>query len=191
MIFYIDVFMDFYNHIINNKHLPDPMLKADLIQLIAQQEPKIQYILCSLADDILLREKDEVFWSANLLEEHFFKTHIAGERIFQLIDQALESCKYDVLGTYLYLLSLGFVGKYKNQQVKIQKYKEEIYKACYGKYPSKDYLMCPELLTNRPVEKLHLYNAYGFWFKTLGYVMAFYAVFIHISWLYYTRGLLI
>lgn len=78
-----------------------------------------QYVMAALADEILLhllewegRER----WRDHLLEMAMFQSQIAGERIFDRLDEMLAAganAEADLAAVYLVALSLGFRGKYR------------------------------------------------------------------------------
>jgi type VI secretion system protein ImpK len=80
-----------------------------------------QYAMAAIADEILLHLVDwegRQRWREHLLEAALFQSQIAGERIFDRIDQMLWSglnADADLAAVYLVILSLGFRGKYRGE----------------------------------------------------------------------------
>lgn len=80
-----------------------------------------QYAMAAIADEVLLHLVDwegRQRWREYLLESALFQTQIAGERIFDRIDQMLRSgvnADADLAAVYLVVLSLGFRGKYRGE----------------------------------------------------------------------------
>ncbi len=79
---------------------------------------EVVYIMVSLADEIFLNLQWEgkKFWEENMLERHFFGTQIAGDRIFQNIDELISKDHIEnliIAEIYMKILSLGFKGKYR------------------------------------------------------------------------------
>lgn len=77
-----------------------------------------QYVMAALADETFLHLdwSGSEGWSSNLLEERLFKTHRAGEEVFERIDQLLakrDPFYLDLAQVYLMALALGFEGKYR------------------------------------------------------------------------------
>jgi type VI secretion system protein ImpK len=77
-----------------------------------------QYVMAALADETLLRLdwSGREAWTSNLLEEELFKTHRAGEEIFDRIDLLLSQRgpgHLDIAEVYLAALALGFEGKFR------------------------------------------------------------------------------
>lgn len=79
---------------------------------------EVQYLKVALADELLLhgpwwRGRDH--WMDNLLEMSLFGTRVAGERVFQRLDDVLAARSPpdpDLLSIYLAVLSLGFRGRH-------------------------------------------------------------------------------
>lgn len=77
----------------------------------------ILYIMAALADEIFLNEtwEGKSFWEAHILEYEFFKTQIAGDVIFDRIEELLKNQNAPVAlcKIYLEILAFGFRGKYR------------------------------------------------------------------------------
>jgi type VI secretion system protein ImpK len=80
-----------------------------------------QYAMAAIADEVLLHLIDwegQQRWREYLLEAAIFQSQIAGERIFDRIDQMLWAglnADADLAAVYLTVLSLGFRGKYRGE----------------------------------------------------------------------------
>lgn len=78
-----------------------------------------QYVMVAIADETFLRLEwsGHAFWAQRPLEaEEPFSSHVAGERIFQLLDTIIRepaSVSVELLSVYLAALALGFQGKYR------------------------------------------------------------------------------
>jgi type VI secretion system protein ImpK len=78
-----------------------------------------QYVMAALADEVLLHLVEwegRRRWRDHLLEMALFQSQIAGERIFDQLDQMLSGgalAQADLAAVYLVVLSLGFRGKYR------------------------------------------------------------------------------
>lgn len=78
-----------------------------------------QYVMAALADEELLHLVDwegRRRWRDYLLEMALFQSQIAGERVFDRVDQMLSAGSHaeaDLAAVYLIALSLGFRGKYR------------------------------------------------------------------------------
>ena len=82
------------------------------------QVREVIYIMVSLADEIFLNTPwdGKKYWEDNMLEQHFFGTQIAGERIFDNIEKLIEKNDVEsilIAEIYMKSLSLGFRGKYR------------------------------------------------------------------------------
>ncbi|WP_051908674.1 DotU family type IV/VI secretion system protein [Candidatus Odyssella acanthamoebae] len=72
-------------------------------------------------------------WERNLMEKQVFHTQIAGELVFRKIDDLLagnDPVRNDVANIYMMILSLGFKGKYRDEDTEnqITWYRHELYK---------------------------------------------------------------
>jgi type VI secretion system protein ImpK len=93
-----------------------------------------QYLMVILTDEIFLNIKwsGVQCWKQSLLETRIFHTQIAGEAFFEQLDRLLTSrdpSRFDLVCLYFYVLTLGFRGKYRNQDDKrqIRWYIEELH----------------------------------------------------------------
>lgn len=91
------------------------------------------YAMASFADEEMLNFDwdGRAFWEKNLLEYVFFNTHIAGDEIFNKIDQLLQEANIlsiDNAELYMNMLALGFQGKYIDDENKINEYRANLYK---------------------------------------------------------------
>lgn len=79
-----------------------------------------QYVMVAMADEVFLRLdwNGRGLWTSRPLEaEEPFYSHVAGERIFQRIDQIVrerEAVPVELLSVYLAALALDFQGKYRH-----------------------------------------------------------------------------
>jgi type VI secretion system protein ImpK len=81
---------------------------------------KAQYVMAALADEVFLNMPWEgrELWKTNLLEFKFFGTHVAGELLFEKIEELLKDrdpALIEIAAIYLMALSLGFRGKFKDK----------------------------------------------------------------------------
>jgi len=78
-----------------------------------------QYVMVAMADEVFLRLdwNGRGLWTRRPLEaEEPFNSHVAGERIFQRIDEIVrerEAVPVELLSVYLAALALDFQGKYR------------------------------------------------------------------------------
>lgn len=102
-----------------------------------ETEMQASYLKAALADEVLLNTDwaGRTYWRHVLVEAKLFKSSIAGERVFHDMDQLLrerEPARRNLGRLYLYLLSLGFQGRYRGQPLaKIAEYRHELFQFVY------------------------------------------------------------
>lgn len=102
-----------------------------------EAEAQGRFLKAALADEVLLNTEwaGRSYWRHVLIETTLFKSSFAGERVFDDLDQLLrerEAARRNVGRLYLYLLSLGFQGRYRGQkQDKIAEYRRELFQFVY------------------------------------------------------------
>ena len=104
---------------------------------------KAQYVMAALADEIFLnlRWEGRGLWKSNLLEYKFFGTHMAGEILFEKIDDLLKQrdpAMIEIAAVYLLSLSLGFRGKYRDKDDggQIDHYRNQLYIMIFQRNPA-------------------------------------------------------
>jgi type VI secretion system protein ImpK len=101
-----------------------------------------RYLKAALADELLLnmpwvgRER----WTEHLLEAALFRTSVAGDRVFERIEELLSSREPSLrtlAGIYLSALALGFQGKYRGleDRSRLDSYRLELYQFVYQRRP--------------------------------------------------------
>ena len=101
-----------------------------------------RYLKAALADEMLLnmqwigRER----WTEHLLEASLFRTSVAGERVFERIEELLSSREpslRNLAGIYLSALALGFQGKFRGleDRGRFDSYRQELYQFVYQRRP--------------------------------------------------------
>ncbi|HET7321044.1 MAG TPA: DotU family type IV/VI secretion system protein, partial [Longimicrobiaceae bacterium] len=101
-----------------------------------------QYVMAALADEIFLHLEWEgrEAWASNLLETRIFGTHLAGERIFQRIEQLLadrDAAHREIEVVYLLALSLGFEGRYRGVgRDELERLRTGLYELVFPRQPS-------------------------------------------------------
>jgi type VI secretion system protein ImpK len=88
-------------------------------EFAARYYKEAQYLMAALADEVFLNMNwsGRAEWEANLLESKLFGTHTAGSTIFNNLDTYLlerDPSTRDIGAIYLWILGLGFKGKYRN-----------------------------------------------------------------------------
>lgn len=103
-----------------------------------EAEVQGRFLKAALADEILLNTEwaGRAHWRHVLIEATLFKSSFAGERVFDDLDQLLrerEPSRRNLGRLYLYLLSLGFQGRYRGSavQTKIAEYRRELFQFVY------------------------------------------------------------
>lgn len=102
-----------------------------------EAEVQGRFLKAALADEVLLNIDwtGRAHWRHVLIEATLFKSSFAGERVFQDLDQLLrerEPSRRNLGRLYLYLLSLGFQGRYRGlPQDKIAEYRRELFQFVY------------------------------------------------------------
>ncbi|MBX3585775.1 MAG: DotU family type IV/VI secretion system protein [Ramlibacter sp.] len=101
-----------------------------------------RYLKAALADEILLNTAwvGRESWTTHLLEASLFRTSVAGERIFERIEEVLsnrEPSRRDIARLYLFALALGFQGKYRgaSESARFAGYREELFQFVYQRPP--------------------------------------------------------
>ncbi|TQV87260.1 DotU family type IV/VI secretion system protein [Aliikangiella coralliicola] len=101
---------------------------------------KAQYAMVALADEIFLlnlrdnsngwwKENDEQWWSNHLLEDTMYGSTLAGDNLYELIEELLKQPSFgplekDLASVYLMTLKLGFKGKYFDLNENADSFKE-------------------------------------------------------------------
>ena len=93
---------------------------------------EVQYVMVALADEVFLSINwpGKSLWEEKILEERIFNTHIAGERIFERIEDLLvehNADKDDLAKAYLFALGLGLKGKYADDSASIEMLKRRLF----------------------------------------------------------------
>lgn len=101
-----------------------------------------RYLKAALADEILLNTPwiGRDCWTTHLLEASLFRTSVAGERVFERIEQLLsnrEPSLRPIASLYLSALALGFQGKYRgaSETDRFAGYREELFQFVYQRHP--------------------------------------------------------
>ncbi|WP_432453208.1 MULTISPECIES: DotU family type IV/VI secretion system protein [unclassified Agarivorans] len=94
------------------------------------------YAMVALADELALFEIDwvgQAHWQDILLEKSMFKSCRAGSTMFELIEKLLNarshtSMERQLSTVYLFMLRLGFAGRYREQPEKLASYRQRLYR---------------------------------------------------------------
>jgi len=170
---------------------------------------EVQYAMVALADELFLSVpwSGQKLWEVNILEQRIFNSHVAGEIIFEKIEQALRNKdpeRADIAVVYLYVLGLGFKGKYADDPEQIDALKKRLFlfiNHSQQRILSPDYVLFPQtyeaLLENGEVRQLPnprvwhgvlfivifgaLLLSYSFWFSATNEIHAVAQKIIQIS----------
>lgn len=105
---------------------------------------ELQYIMAGFADEVFLNldwsYESKEYWNSHLLEYKLFQTHIAGDQIFSKIDSIITQHESQnlLIPIYIYILSLGFYGRYRMQinvseePQEISHYKKQLFNLMYS-----------------------------------------------------------
>ena len=102
-----------------------------------EAEVQGRFLKAALADEVLLNTEwaGRTYWRHVLIEATLFKSSFAGDRVFDDMDQLLrerEASRRNLGRLYLYLLSLGFQGRYRGlPQDRIAEYRRELFQFVY------------------------------------------------------------
>lgn len=102
-----------------------------------------QYVMAALGDEVFLHLdwRGRQVWAGALLEARLSGTHVAGERVFDRIDQLLrdrDPVQRDLAAVYLMALSLGFQGRYRESRdaARLEEYRRELFGFVFRRQPS-------------------------------------------------------
>ncbi len=104
----------------------------------------IRYILVGFADEVILasnwNKANE--WREKLLEMELFKTSIAGERFFELLEQY--GYRDPELADFFYTcLALGFRGKFRSREDDLRTIKQRVYAVLPNRLPDDERIITP------------------------------------------------
>ncbi|MDR0968213.1 MAG: DotU family type IV/VI secretion system protein [Holosporaceae bacterium] len=97
---------------------------------------EVVYVMAALADEIFLNMdwSGKKYWEENMTESFFFGTQIAGEEVFNRINDLMiekDPLSAEKAEIYLKALSLGFKGKYReadDERIGIDSYRNNLFK---------------------------------------------------------------
>lgn len=158
------------------------------------------YVMAALADEVFLGLEWEgrVAWSSNLLETRLFGTQVAGERIFQRIDQLIaerDAARREIAVVYLLALSLGFEGKFRggSATADLALLRGRLHELVFPRQPSvargERHLFPQTYLHTLDHANLIRLPTVGRWTAALAVTIALYLVAAHVAWVDVTTDL--
>lgn len=106
-----------------------------------------RYLKAALADELLLHTvwPGQACWTEYLLESALFRSNIAGDRIFEQIEQVLrdrEPSRRGLARLFLYALAMGYEGRYRGTQseARLREYRAELFEFVFQRRPDLDSL---------------------------------------------------
>lgn len=132
--------------------------RRDSTRFDAENLADARYLKAVLADEILLntdwagRER----WTAHLFESTLFRTNVAGDLVFQRIEQLLsdrEPSRRSIARLYLFALAVGFQGRFRGVDAaqRLRGYREELYEFVYQRRADlggRDRVLAPAAYSN-------------------------------------------
>ena len=101
-----------------------------------------QYAMAALADEIFLNMDwiGKEPWKSNLLESKLFGSHVAGELIFQKVDNILKErdpAFTEISTIYLLTISLGFKGRFRGREDsgQLDDYRKRLFRYIFQRDP--------------------------------------------------------
>ncbi len=153
----IDHLLGFRYRLESGEEINSNTLRGEIISSLAKMEsavqsnpsmqPKLQtikYIMTGFADEVCLSSNwnQAKEWHDRLLEMEFFKTSVAGERFFELLEN--EGYRDSELAELFYtLIVLGFRGRYRNREEQITAIKQRVYAVLSDRLPDDERRLTP------------------------------------------------
>lgn len=111
-------------------------------EFVASYYKEAQYLMVAYTDELFLNLDwgSKIIWENNLLESRMYNTHVAGEAFFDMLDTYLKTrdpATKDLGTIYLWILGLGFQGKYRGIDDKgaLKRYRQQLYRFILNKDP--------------------------------------------------------
>jgi type VI secretion system protein ImpK len=126
--------------------------------LAVQAGREVQYLMAALTDEVFLNLDwpGAVAWGKQLLEERLFGSHVAGERVFERIDELLQRrdpLTRELAETYLLALGAGFEGRFRRTDATavLKDYRLRLFEFIGGDFPdygARDWRLVPSAYAN-------------------------------------------
>jgi type VI secretion system protein ImpK len=101
-----------------------------------------QYLMAALGDEVLLNFEwpGKAMWTSLLLETALYESRVAGERVFERLEELLRTrdpARRDLALLYLLALSVGFQGKFREtaDAAPLQEYRRDLYRFLFQREP--------------------------------------------------------
>ena len=138
---------------------PDPgQVRQQLLDILEEQQrrarddanleklyEKARYPLVVTADEILINSNwtYSAQWEDEILEYDYYKTRIAGEQFFSMIED-LGDAEEELAEVFYICLCLGFVGRYKNDAEELRRLKRRLYRMVPGRIRDDEKRLTPD-----------------------------------------------
>ena len=137
----------------------------------------VRYPLVAFADEVILNSGwvHAAEWERRLLEQKYFRSNVAGNRFFELID-GLDDAPSEVVRIYYYCLALGYCGQYVRTDPELIAVKRRLLSRLQA--DTKDEAMCPDAYQQVKHEFPKLRHLWKWHWSFLFVFMAFAFVFL-------------
>ncbi|CAB3749324.1 DotU family type IV/VI secretion system protein [Paraburkholderia humisilvae] len=145
-------------HLLNLIELQTLQARRDSTRYDTESLMDARYLKAVLADEILLNTPwpGRETWTGCLLESTLFRTNVAGDLVFQRIEQVLserEPSRRAVARLYLFALAMGFQGRFRGTDAaaQLRSYRDELYEFVYQRRAdlmSRDRTVAPAAYAN-------------------------------------------
>ncbi len=104
----------------------------------------IRYIVVGFADEVILTSQWSKAneWREKLLEMELFKTSVAGERFFELLEQ-YGYRDSELAELFFTCLALGFRGKFRSREDDLRAFKQRVYAVLPHRLPDDERILTP------------------------------------------------
>ncbi|HEY1609738.1 MAG TPA: DotU family type IV/VI secretion system protein [Paraburkholderia sp.] len=125
-------------HLLNLLEIQTLQSRRDSTRFELENISDARYLKAVLADELLLNTewKGRENWTSLLLESTLYRTNVAGDLVFQRIEQLLsdrEPSRRSMARLYLFALAMGFQGRFRGTDAaaRLRGYREELYEFVY------------------------------------------------------------
>ena len=194
----IDYLLGFRYRLESGENIDSHTLRGDIIHCLGEMESSlrtnpamhtkiepIKYIMTGFADEVILssdwdRAKE---WYDRLLEMELFKTSVVGERFYTLLeDEGYRDA--DMAELFYTCLVLGFRGRYRNQQEKINTIKQRLYALLPNRLPDDERRLTPGAENVIGGKQKHLPRMFGLSAIAIVLLVALVLYFVASQWMW-------